>query len=218
MRRLANQPKPCRNAPVWASLAPGGPMSDLFNDTLGPQLIAREGGDKFTNNPNDPGGATKFGVTAKVLGQWRRLGRDATAAEVQALEYPEALALYRASYWTSPGYEAIAQVSEPIAEELFDAGVNMGPQSSGKFLQRLLNVLNRRGQDWPDIGVDGNVGNFTRSSLAAFLAKRGKAGEQVLLFALKGMRCYRYVELAELNGKNEDFENGWLARAAGVQL
>lgn len=193
-------------------------MSDLFNDTLGPALIEREGGDKFTNNPNDSGGPTKYGVTAKVLGQWRMLGRDATEDEVKALEYADALAIYRASYWTSPGYEAMAAISPAIAAELFDAGVNMGPQSSSKFLQRLLNVLNDHGRAWPDIGIDGKTATATRDALAAFIAKRGKAGEQVLLFALKGMRCSRYVELAELNGKNEDFETGWLARAAGVQL
>ncbi|MGR3467190.1 MAG: glycosyl hydrolase 108 family protein, partial [Shimia sp.] len=50
------------------------------------EIVAREGG--YVNDPDDPGGATKFGVT---IGTMRRLGLDLTGdgrvsrADVQAL-------------------------------------------------------------------------------------------------------------------------------------
>ena len=42
-------------------------------DTIAAEIVAREGG--FVNDPDDPGGMTKYGVTLETL---RRLGLDLT--------------------------------------------------------------------------------------------------------------------------------------------
>jgi ferredoxin-NADP reductase len=68
-------------------------------------ILRREGG--YVNHPADRGGPTNFGITAQTLGSWRKLGRPATAAEVQALTEPEARAIYRQQYITGPGFETI---------------------------------------------------------------------------------------------------------------
>ena len=67
-------------------------------DTILDEIIRREGG--YVNHPADRGGPTNFGITAQTLGSWRKLGRPATAAEVQALTETEARAIYRQQYIT----------------------------------------------------------------------------------------------------------------------
>jgi len=92
----------------------------------------------------------------------------------------------------------------------------MGVPVSARFLQRALNVLNRRGKDYPDLKVDGHVGRRTVAALTAYLKKRGSAGETVLYRMLNALQGARYVKLAERYEKNEEFEHGWFANRVGV--
>jgi hypothetical protein len=72
-----------------------------------------------------------------------------------AMTRDQAKAIYRAKYWAKPGLYLVAPLSARIAEELLDTGVNMGTGTAGIFLQRLLNALNERRPDYPDVKVDG---------------------------------------------------------------
>lgn len=194
-------------------------MPDLFDAVL-PGLLAREGGAKFTNRAADRGGPTRWGITAAKLGEFRRLGRPATAAEVAALERPEAERIYRADFWIKPGYDRVAQVSPRVAEEMLDTGVNMGTGWPGKWLQQTLNACNRRGRDWPDVGVDGAIGPMTLAALRALLAKRGaRAGEDLVLKCLNGLQWARYWAILEAGGPNGDQEEnfcGWISQRIGL--
>ena len=64
-------------------------------DTIAAEIVAREGG--FVNDPDDPGGPTKHGVT---LGTLRRLGLDLTGdgridiADVQRLTRADAQRIF----------------------------------------------------------------------------------------------------------------------------
>jgi lysozyme family protein len=62
-------------------------------DAILDEVLRREGG--YVNHPADHGGPTKFGIIAKTLGDWRRLGRAATAQEVAALTVEDSRAIYR---------------------------------------------------------------------------------------------------------------------------
>jgi len=75
-------------------------MNDI--DAILDRIIRREGG--YVNHPADRGGATNFGITAQTLGNWRKLGRPATVAEVMALTETEARAIYRQQYIAGPGF------------------------------------------------------------------------------------------------------------------
>lgn len=189
----------------------------VFHTKQLPGLLAREGGEKYTNHPSDRGGPTKWGVTAATLGQYRGLGRAATPAEVQALTRAEAAALYESEYWVKPGYASIEPLSERIAEELLDTGVNMGTGIPGKWLQRSLNALNRRGRDYGELPLTGNIGPMTREALKGLIRARGQAGaEDAVLKLLNGLQAVRYLELAEKRQPNEDFMFGWLAQRVGL--
>lgn len=173
-------------------------------DSVIDQVLVNEGG--YVNDARDAGGETNFGITIATA---RAQGYTGPMRDM-----PQSVAreVYRRQYVIAPGFDKIAAVSAPIAAELVDTGVNMGPKVAATFLQRALNVLNNGGKDYPDIVPDGAAGPATRGALSAFLAKRGAEGERRLLALLNALQGERYVSLAEGRGANEAFMYGWLAR------
>jgi len=176
------------------------------------QLIGRvigvEGG--YSNHPSDRGGATKWGVTEQTA---RAFGYP---GDMRVFPRETAVEIYRKRYWTDPRLDRVAEQCPALAAELFDTGVNMGPGTAVKFLQRALNVLNRRGRDWPDMAVDGALGSITLNALATFIEHRGAAGETALIKACDALQCVRYIELCEARAANEDFAYGWIANRVGL--
>lgn len=172
-------------------------------------LIKREGG--YSNNPADKGGETTWGITVAVAQAFGYTGPMGSMTQQVARD------IYAQRYWHIPRFSDVFVVSELLAEELLDTGVNMGPATAGKFLQRALNVLNQGDKTYPNVSVDGAVGNMTIAALKAFLTARGKAGETVLLRMLNAQQSVRYIELAESNTSQETFEYGWqLNRVGGL--
>jgi lysozyme family protein len=161
-----------------------------------------EGG--FSDNPNDSGGVTQFGITEQVA---RAFGYQ---RPMNALPSDLAKRIYKENYWDLLRLDSIAEQSEPVALELFDTCVNTGLGFAGRSLQRLLNAFNRQQADYSDITVDGLLGRATLAALAAFLGKRGKVGEDVLVEALNSLQGTFYVELVERRPKDEEFFFGWL--------
>lgn len=172
-------------------------------DALIDDVIAREGG--YTNHPADRGGPTRWGITEAVA---RSSGY---AGAMRDLPESEAIAIYRRLYWLRPGFNRVAAHAPAVAAELFDTGVNMGPATAAGFLQRALNALNRGASDYEDVAVDRRIGPATLAALSAFMAKRGPAGEEVLLKAVEALQGERYLRLAEQRPANEAFLYGWLA-------
>jgi lysozyme family protein len=170
-------------------------------DTIIEEVLANEGG--YANDPRDAGGETMYGITAQTA------RANGYSGPMRDLPRTTAIAIYRRRYVAEPGYAAIATVSMPVAAELVDTGVNMGPPVASRFLQRVLNALNDRG-DRADLVVDGVAGPATLAALTGFLARRGAEGERVLLAALNGLQAARYVELCELRPANRAFAYGWL--------
>jgi len=181
-------------------------MAKIDNIIAG--IIEREGS-KFTNNKNDAGGPTKYGVTWRTLARYRRT--PVAAEDVAALTESEARAIYYDEYVIRPGFGNVIPLSSAIAEEIVDTGVNCGVQRAAEWLQRSLNALNRRGRDYADIKVDGNVGPATASALKTFLKLRGLPGEIVLLRALNSLQGEFYISLSERRQTDEEFVYGWLS-------
>ena len=166
-------------------------------------IIRVEGG--YVDHPNDPGGATKYGITEKVA---RAAGyKD----HMKDLPYGIAHNIYYTEYVVKPGFDKLAEINADIAAEVVDTGVNMGPATAGKFLQRALNAVSGAG-----LVVDGAVGKRTVNALADFLRSRGSAGTKVLLKMLNSLQCVRYIELTESNAKNSSFIYGWVANRVNI--
>lgn len=174
----------------------------MTKDDIFSAILGKEGG--YSNNPNDAGGATNWGITQAVA---RAHGYS---GDMRSLTRDQALAILEADYWTGPRFDQVSQISPQIAAELCDTGVNMGPSVAAKFLQRCLNVFNNQGVLYPDITADGQIGPRTLSSLRIFLSGRGNVGATVLLKALNSLQGARYIELAEQRVSNETFVYGWI--------
>ncbi len=174
----------------------------MTKDQIIAGVVGREGG--FVDNPDDRGGATRWGVTERVARAHGYTGH------MRDLPRETAVAIYEADYWTGPRFDQVHAVSPSIAEELCDTGINMGPSVPAKMLQRWLTALNAKGALYPDLVPDGQIGPRTIAALQLFMKARGKEGETVLLRALNSTQAVRYLELAEGREANETFLYGWL--------
>lgn len=174
------------------------------------ELLKREGGATFTDHPADRGGPTRWGITEQVA---RAYGYAGLMADL-----PQSIAedIYNRRYWLAPRLDQVARVSEQIARKLLDIGVNMGPATGVRFLQRALNVLNQGGQAWPDIAADGVVGPMTLQALQQYLGRRGFDGLNELLGMLQAQQRVRYIEIAEADSRQEAFMYGWQLRAGAL--
>lgn len=120
-------------------------------------IVAREGG--YVNDPDDPGGATNFGVTIHTM---RRLGLDldgdgtVTEADVKRLTRKQAIDIFVQHYFVRP---KIAQLPDCIQASVFDMYVNAGGNAV-KILQRLLRDMEY------EIAVDGAIGPQTAGAAA----------------------------------------------------
>lgn len=172
------------------------------------ELIEREGG--YVDNPADKGGKTCWGITEAVA---RKAGYK---GDMRELPRGFAEAIYMQDYVIKPGFHRVLDVSWKIGEELVDTGVNMGQALPGPWLQRILNALNQQARTFPDLVVDGQIGPATISALRTVLAKRGAAGEKVIVRALNCLQGARYLEITEARDKNETFFYGWMLNRVEV--
>lgn len=121
-------------------------------------IVAREGG--FVNDPDDPGGATKYGVT---LGTMQRLGLDLTrdgrvdVADVKVLTRAQAQDIFIEHYFRKPG---LAELPVALQPSVFDMYVNAGTNAV-KTLQRLVSRMGFPAKD------DGLIGPLTLTAVRA---------------------------------------------------
>jgi lysozyme family protein len=165
-------------------------MSDTLAQSI-KLVFGSEGG--YVNNPRDPGGATKYGVTAATLGAWRRLGRKATPGEVAALTLGEATQILDRQYAQSIRY---AELPSPIDYCVFDESVNAGPVRAIRTLQACLGVK-----------ADGHIGAVTLEAVR-------EAGDHATLIR---KLCARRLGFLRALPAWLGFGRGWTNRVNHVQ-
>ncbi|MEO9822289.1 MAG: holin-associated N-acetylmuramidase [Paracoccaceae bacterium] len=115
-------------------------------------IVVREGG--YVNDPDDPGGATNYGVTIHTM---RRLGLDldgdgdVDTSDVKALSRAQAVDIFVQHYFERP---KISRLPSPLHATVFDMYVNAGGNAV-KILQRLLVDMGYA------VSVDGALGPQT---------------------------------------------------------
>ena len=152
-------------------------------------VLRHEGG--FVDHPDDPGGATNFGITLGTYRHWeRRNGRAEPGVEdLRAIAPARVAEIYFHDYW-----RACHAPDLPIhlAFVVFDMGVNAGPARAIRLFQQTLGVA-----------VDGIVGPRT---LAAVDARQSDAA---CLDDYTARRLTYYGRLSTFS----TFGLGWARRA-----
>lgn len=164
----------------------------------------------YSDHPADRGGKTKYGITEAVA---RAEGYQGNMRDLPLLT---AKTIYKRRYWDLLNLTSIDLIASPIAHELFDTGVNMGTSVAGMFFQRCLNALNRNGQDYPDLLVDGVVGPKSVEAFQRFYVKRGMNGIKVMVKLLNGLQSARYVDICERDRTQESFLFGWINNRVAI--
>lgn len=171
------------------------------------EIIGREGG--YVNDPDDPGGATNFGVTIHTM---RRLGLDltgdgkVTASDVKKLSKQQATDIFIKHYFDAP---KISELPTELHATVFDMTVNAGTQGV-IVLQSLLSKMG-----WI-LKADGKVGPRTVAA-----AQHGIVSAGWLLVDAYGIeRRNYYYRLADRRKASRKYarrrdggKGGWIMRA-----
>lgn len=170
-------------------------MTDKVSEMI-ERVLIREGRDKYTNDPSDAGGPTKWGITQGALAKWR--GRPVSAADVQALGKDEAVAIYRHDYMAP-----FVTIEDPsLLELVFDFGVGHGPGRAAEALQTVLARIGYYSKD----KIDGDFGKLSRDALAKV------QNNAALFYAVKCERLEAYMRYAGRAPANVIYLGGWANR------
>lgn len=104
-------------------------------------ILGEEGG--YSNDPRDPGGETKFGISKRAY----------PAIDVKSLTIDQAKAIYLRDYWTPV---RARDLPWPLGLYMFDCAVNQGVATAVRLLQQTLGVV-----------VDGEFGPLTMRAARA---------------------------------------------------
>jgi lysozyme family protein len=173
------------------------------------QEVVREFEGGFVDHPDDPGGATNFGITRATLAEWRN-APDVSAADVKNLSYNEAKEIYKKNYWDK---NSCGEMPGPLALVVYNTGIHCGTGTAACYLQR---SLNKKGAG---LKIDGRIGGNTLSALR--LAPAAEVCDS--LISLYEERLMGHPKIATFRG---GFENrvrklreevaNWLAVSTGT--
>ncbi|MGB1829412.1 MAG: holin-associated N-acetylmuramidase [Paracoccaceae bacterium] len=170
-------------------------------------IVHREGGYVF--HPNDPGGATKYGVTLATL---RQLGLDINddqiidEQDVKDLSSEKAVDIYVEHYFNKPNISLLPDI---VHENVFDMYVNSGRRAVRLFQQLLCDMGSL-------ISVEGEIGPQTQKA-----GKRlAQAAPDHLNDAYAIVRRNYYLSLGDERPRLRKFartnrgeKGGWVIRA-----
>jgi len=133
-------------------------------DQIIDRVLAHEGG--YVDDPDDPGGETKYGISKKAYPK----------VNIKGLTKEDAKGIYKKDYWDRYKMENLPPELRYI---YYDMVVNMGIRNAGKVLQRAANNKNSKANR---IKIDGMVGPATLKAVKIVEAERLRS-ERVLYYA-----------------------------------
>lgn len=134
------------------------------------RLIDHEGG--YVNNPKDPGGETKFGISK----------RSYPLVDIKNLTRNGARAIYLTDFWCRGKMD---EFDGAIAFQVFDAAVNHGIETAIRLMQKAAGVAD-----------DGHIGPVT---IAAVKSKT--VTDMLMLFIAKRIRFWAKLSTWDEFGK-----------------
>lgn len=149
------------------------------------KTLIREGGARFTDNPDDHGGATKYGISQRAY----------PSVDIPNLTEEQAKAIYKQDYWDKVSGDKVR--SQAVAENIFDTAVNMGVTTATKLVQLTL-----------EVGVDGKFGPDTVKAVNA-------VDEKEFLSEFTLAKVARYAAICNKDRTQSKFLLGWINRSLG---
>lgn len=163
-------------------------------------VLEREG--ILTDDPDDSGGLTKYGISQKSFPNM----------DIKNLTREHAIEIYRDLYWDRAGASKIQ--SQLIAEELFDTAVNMGVTTAVTILQRSVNRLSKMlcdagySSQKTVLYVDGIFGPNTENAANRLVAR----WDTTLWKIMNYLQFSQYEMLVQNRPANAKFLLGWINR------
>lgn len=175
----------------------------------------------YDNDPDDAGGETYQGVARKYWPDW--YGWKIIDEAKTESNFPKNLAgndqlqvmveqHYKKNFWDTVGGDDIPV--QFLANEMFDTSVNMGVKRAVTFLQVGLNILNRNGKLYPDIGEDGSFGTNTLNALKSYLKTDAASLLYKVINILQGKH---YIDYMKKDPVQEKYARGWLNRVEFIK-
>ena len=141
-------------------------MRDRFSIVFA-RVIGHEGG--YVNDPRDPGGETKFGISK----------RSYPDEDIENLTIGEARAIYWRDFWVASGCNLLPA---GIDYAVFDAAVNCGPGNAARWLQEAVGTV-----------ADGRIGPATRAAIS-----RSRGDPVAVLETINALRGAYYAGLTDM--------------------
>jgi len=157
-------------------------------------ILRAEGG--YVNDPDDPGGATNFGVTQKVYDAYR-IEKGHATRPVKGIPVDEVRGIYRTRYWDE---SKCGELAWPLSLVHFDGCVNHGVKAATVLLQRELGLLD-----------DGIIGPKTMGAMHAVQEPT------VVAESLIWRRLKFYVSIARMRERSLKFLPQWVMRMAHLR-
>lgn len=181
----------------------------LFNKAI-VTVLKHEG--NFVNDPDDPGGATNFGISLRFIHQnlpqslkdMIDLDDDGVISveEIRNMKVEVARNIYLVCWWEKYQYAQIE--NQDLATKVFDLAVNMGAPQAHKLLQRAIRASGVYLVD------DGILGPKT---FAAIDCLNALGSDDAILSGLRSEAAGFYRLLIAKKPTLQKFEKGWLSRA-----
>ena len=156
-----------------------------FDGLIG-KILAHEGG--YVNDPKDPGGETKYGISK----------RSYPTRDIKNLSLEEAKEIYYNDWYLKLKLDQI--ISDSVAQKILDTAINIGPKTCIQLLQRTLTSIGN------PVVADGVMGPQTIRAI-------NKSDPTVLLAHLRDKQAGYYCQLIARNPELQRFRAGWVKRA-----
>lgn len=170
-------------------------LDAAFNYTIGNE------GSRYTNDSDDRGGPTKYGITKKTYEHF--FGHVVLDREIERMTPEIAKQIYAALYWAPLHCGEMKQL--PFAMAIFDSGVLYGVGTIALMVQRTLSLCGA------PLKLDGILGD---KSLGFLNLMGGASGTRIsFMNTFHGLLLERIEAVIVANHKDEKYRRGWTLRA-----
>lgn len=145
------------------------------------KTIDAEGG--YVNDPDDPGGETKFGISKRAF----------PGEDIASLTIERAKQIYLMNYWKPVKGDEI--LDQPIAEAIFDFAVNAGVFTAVQLAQRAVEVKD-----------DGAFGPATLTAI-------NTCDPEIFVLRYTIEKVRKYTGIVQKDKTKLKYYVGWILRA-----